>query len=189
VSQYYYLVSSLPYLYFDGNAPLEEGKFLGMAAARLSSRHMAILRATTLAAKPEQVPPTPVHREWQHIDAGLRNELARLRAGALDMDPQSYVKRDRDGRDWSELWQVAETALSAFNQDSPLRAEELLSAFRWSVLEQLEVGHFFDIERICLYYLKLQLLWRKDRFDREEGLKIFQDTYETILNDFYNAED
>ena len=40
---------------------------------------------------------------------------------------------------------------------------------RWDVLEDLELGHTFDLERLLVYAIKLQLLERKFAMDADRG--------------------
>ena len=56
----------------------------------------------------------------------------------------------------------------------------VLLRHRWSLLDDFEVGHYFDIERLIIYYLKLQILWRKQQFNREDGTNVFERTYNTV---------
>jgi hypothetical protein len=65
-------------------------------------------------------------------------------------------------------------------EQGPKQAEELLDRFRWRILDDLEVGHYFDLKKLMVYYLKAQILWRRDLFDRERGMEILRRTYEAI---------
>ena len=60
-------------------------------------------------------------------------------------------------------------AEQAFNADSPLMAEEILNKARWRYLDELEFGHYFDIEILVIFFIKLQILERISSFDAEVG--------------------
>jgi len=71
----------------------------------------------------------------------------------------------------------AELAAEAAGMINPLEAESLLNRARWQFLEQLEVGHYFDVERLVVYSLKLQLLERIALYDREKGRERFEEIF------------
>ena len=58
---------------------------------------------------------------------------------------------------------------------SPLAAEGVLDRARWSWLEELESGHYFDGERLALYLLKLRILERRARFVKDLGSARFEE--------------
>ncbi len=61
-----------------------------------------------------------------------------------------------------------------------MKAEEYLNRERWIFLEELEVGHFFDLEKLIVYSIRLQLLERKKFFSMEKGKEHFLEMYEQI---------
>ena len=71
-------------------------------------------------------------------------------------------------------------AREAFEHDSPLAAEDILNWERWSYLEELELGHYFDTDKVLIYYLKLQLLTRIKSFNKEKGTEKFNNIIENI---------
>jgi hypothetical protein len=78
-------------------------------------------------------------------------------------------------------------AREAFGQESPLQAEELLNRARWSYLDELEVGHYFDIEKILVYALRLQILARKALFEEDKGVEMFQKVYAEVTSPIYDT--
>jgi len=77
-------------------------------------------------------------------------------------------------------------AREAFVQESPLQAEDTLNRARWSYLDDLEVGHYFDIEKILVYALRLQILERKALFDEEKGREMFEKIYAEVTSPIYD---
>jgi hypothetical protein len=73
-------------------------------------------------------------------------------------------------------------AREAYAQDSPLQAEDTLNRARWGYLDELEVGHYFDIEKILVYALRLQVLARKALFDADRGRELFDKVYSEIIS-------
>ena len=47
---------------------------------------------------------------------------------------------------------------------------------RWEFIEQEEAGHYFDLDFLILYFLKLQILERLVSFDKKKG----QDRFESL---------
>ena len=45
---------------------------------------------------------------------------------------------------------------------------------RWQFLEDIELGHDFDLERLLVYSIKLQLLERRESLTVEKGEERFQ---------------
>lgn len=202
MSQYYYAVASLPTLYLDSETYPTQEEFLEHCAAWLTPVELAQLHRATLQ------PPTgrgesgteEFEREaqtaeaekgvlgrWMAVETGLRNELVRLRASRRHADEEKHlVKTDEPW--WLSTAELEARASEALGQSNPLRAEQLLDEYRWEVLEELEVGHFFDVEKLIIYCLKLQILYRRAAMDREAGKELFDTTYNTIIDRYYSAD-
>ncbi len=180
MGQYYYTVATLPMLSFESeNMPTTE-EFLDLCARRMSRKDYDLLSRARLLPDPQDMSRNPLLRTWYEREVGLRNELARQRAAQLNRDEHSYVRTTPDGDDLSGTLGVPEIAREALTQETPLKAEMVLLRYRWSTLDELEVGHHFDVERLMVYYLKLQILWRKRQFNREDGENVFERTYNTV---------
>jgi hypothetical protein len=131
----------------------------------------------------EKLPSCSSLRLWQNWETSLRSELVRLRAQRLGKDLQRYVVAS------SFVFGIAELAQEVMSMANPLEAEEKLNRARWDYLEELEVGHFFDEERLVLYALKLQLLERRASFDRERGQERFEQLWEELKGQIKAGED
>lgn len=111
---------------------------------------------------------------WYRFEQSLRNELVRSRAAQRQWDETGYL---RDGEAVTGIEDIVREALA---QSNPLQGEEVLLRARWNKLEELEVGHYFDFQRLAVLYLKMQLLERKSRFDLEAGKQRFEEIYEDV---------
>ncbi len=171
MDRYYYTLSSLPMLRLEMEKPLPLEELLRVARTELGERDYAILLSATIHALESQEPADGTLKRWWNWERTLRNELVRLRAPRKGLDAERYV-RPAD-------WQVgpAEIAREALSQDTPLAAEDLLDRARWSFLGELEAAHFFDLGRLIVYYLRLQILHRRAAFNREAGSARFQSVY------------
>ena len=174
MAQYYYLVASFPLLFFDSEHPPEIDSFLALCGEHLSPRDLRVVRAAELAAAPDASSGCGVLTRWRVWDTALRNELVRLRAKQRGIDPDPYL------REGEQLVSVAEVARAAVSQELPLAAELTLERARWEYLDELEAGHYFDLEKVVIYYLRLQILHRKAQFDPEAGTAAFQEIYRGI---------
>ncbi|MFW6313837.1 MAG: hypothetical protein ACOC2N_08130, partial [Spirochaetota bacterium] len=189
VSQYYFLVASLPLLSYENRDAMEPDDYLAMLADHLSPANLqtvASARIDAPASEEESGAATgnATIESWTRFERGLRNTLVHLRASG-SADPNDYVRLDRDGNDNTEPVELAEAAREAYNHESPLSGEDILNRARWFHLDELEVGHFFDLDRVIVYYLKLQILARRRIFTRSEGERQFAAINERIMNDYY----
>jgi hypothetical protein len=182
VAHYYYAVASLPYLLFEQEKSVDVNEFLAFCHRQLSQTDYHLLTKASLEDFPEPEKPNPVLTNWQNWEKALRNELVKLRAHELGFEPT-------DMEEAPDVLEVKDLAREVFSQDSPLQAELMLMRARWDYLERLEINHFFDIEKLIIYYLKLQLLARKEQFKKEYGEEQFEKNYNTIKDRFYNREE
>ena len=58
-------------------------------------------------------------------------------------------------------------------EGNPLDVEKKLLQLRWHFIDELEFGHYSDVDFFILYYLKLQILQRLWQFDKERGKEKF----------------
>lgn len=188
MGQYYYTVAALPMLSFESDHIPTTEDFLELCSRRVSDREYALLERARLLPDPEQLPRNGLLRTWYELEIGLRNELARQRAAQLNRDEIDYIRTTAEGEDLTGTLGIPEVAREALSQETPLKAEMVLLRHRWSILDELEIGHFFDIERLVIYYLKLQILWRKRLFNREDGTNVFERTYNTVRRAVSSSE-
>ncbi|TVR90142.1 MAG: DUF2764 family protein [Spirochaetaceae bacterium] len=189
MSQYIYTVASLPTPHLDSDVFLSIEEFLEICRRFMGDRDYAELESAVVPLNTEQEPSNPVLAEWHRRKRGLQNQLAVLRAAKKEQSADKYVRPDADGRSHLEMPGVLEAARAASQEQSPLRAEEVLLRWEWNLLDELEVGHFFDLERLIIYYLRLQVLSRKARFNRPDGEERFKEVYQGVSRNFYGSED
>ena len=106
---------------------------------------------------------------WLEFEAALRNELARIRASRKKTDAQKFLRRD--GLSDPMLYH---TAMHAHRILSLAESERFLDTQRWQKLEELEQGHYFDLEALAVYALKLLILIRWEnirKIDKEKALE------------------
>ena len=168
--EYYYLAASLPLLEFGMKMPVSYEYFLSCCEEQLSVRDLEIIKRAKIVPTEDPEDPCPVLREWKKFDTTLRNELSRYRASKKSKDAAVYTR----GEGYLDPFLAIE-AHWAINEESPLEAERFLDRFRWERIEEFEKEHYFDIDYLIAYALKLQILERWQRIDSEGGMQVLQD--------------
>ena len=181
MSSYYYFVATLPSLLAGASAPpLSHAEFLERSSRFLSEKDMAVLEGARLFIPEDGSFPTaagssPLLARYYRWELSLRNELARLRAGRLQKPVEKHVKPGEP--EWDGL-KVAQAAMQA---EDPLQGELLIERERWSFVESLAVGRFFDLEYLVSYALMLQALERRARFAAQRGQEGYETVYRSVL--------
>jgi len=180
LTHYYYLVASFPLLFYETERIPSHQEFLDLCRQHITPRHYQLLsRASTSDLRPT----TPRCRTldlWREWETALRNELVMLRGKKKGVETEEYLIGSPG------IITAQQIAREAFVQESPLQAEDTLNRARWSYLDDLEVGHYFDIEKILVYALRLQILERKALFDEEKGREMFEKIYAEVTSPIYD---
>ena len=174
-NQYYYTVSSLPMLMWDSDKFMTESEFLYACESTVAEKDFETLKAALLIPVQGAAVTIPVLKSWYDWENTLRSELVKLRAAKKGTDAEKYIS-DNPGEAG-----VVEIAREAFNQNSPLDGEKILDQARWDYLDMLEAGHMFDIGKLIIYYLKLQLLNRRAVLNKDKGQQEYEKIYADIL--------
>ena len=182
MSQYYFLVASLPALIPDAPPPMSRQQLLALCEAQMSASDYPMVREAGLDAEGRPAHSSDVLLRWNRWEVSLRNALARLRALQLERDSEPYL------REIEESLEAADVAREAFGSDDPMEAERLLARARWSFLEELEVGHYFDTAKLIIYALKLQMLIRLASMTEERGKTEFARIGEAVRAKIHGGE-
>lgn len=95
----------------------------------------------------------PTLKMWRDFETALRNELVRLRAPKRRVDAVRYLREDGHINPYA-----LHAAFRASKSVSLVESEKLLDEEKWRMLEDMETGHYFDVDRIIIYAYKLFLL-------------------------------
>ncbi len=174
MSHYYYTVASLPTLFYERDLSISRDVFMEMCRTEMTPEDYRLIENTSMDNLEGVGPTCTVLREWRALERCLRNELARLRAQRKGCDTEKYV---REGID---VFGVQEAARHATSESTPLQGEDALNRARWSFLDEIETQHHFDVEKLVIYCLKLQILERKALFDREKGTEVLEAAVEVV---------
>jgi hypothetical protein len=173
---YYYTVASLPHLSFDSASTITEEDFLFLCQNSLSGGDWRILKGARFPGVSGVKTGNAALDGWNAGEQSLRAELAKLRAAKKGLETESYNKYG------AYSLRILDAARQAFGEESPLEAEMIILRALWSLLDELETGHLFDVDKLIAYYLRLQIIWRKNKRNKADGEKNFSSLYEIIVN-------
>lgn len=176
MTQYYYLVASLPLLFFDEPPPFSSRTWLGLCREQVNERDYALLARISFQALRSRPDDHALWRSYAAWETALRNEMTLQRAQRLGIVPDPFL---RQAPFFSDLSILVKETLGA---GTPLAVENALERRRWSMLEELETATGFDLGRLIIYRLKLLLLERKNNFRPEPGREAFAQEYTRILD-------
>jgi hypothetical protein len=167
---YYYILSSLPMLRKDGPPPITSDYFLYSCAQmipektvkQLSSLKLLPVKETSFGRSSSAV-------KWYQWETDMRSRLAKFRAVSLGRELKHH------GNDTSDIDRSIEEIFSVPN---PAEREKMLDNLRWKALEDLEFGHNFDFDSLCIYKIKLMLLEKWVGKDQKKGFE----NLDAILN-------
>ena len=174
LSQYYYTIASLPFLDFDTEPPFTYDEFLEACSKECSVKDYTLIKNISLLPLEIQENHCPLSDLFHSWERSLRNELVLLRAKKKGSPPEKYLRQGKETLGPEQL------ARSAFHQESPLAAEQIIQKARWRYLDQLEVGHYFDVEKLIIYKLKLEILEEKSKAVKEKG----REFYDSLMHQY-----
>lgn len=163
MSGYYtYLISSLPTLHFGTKPPFGMDKFFSMCEKLISDEDLEALKSS-LGNETEG--------KWGEFEIALRNELVKIRAARKHLDVSKFLKGDGYADQW-----ISHLAITAYRNPSIIEAERMLDQNRWAFLDELSIGHYFDIEILMIYARKLSILERWERVRTADAGKLLEET-------------
>ncbi len=175
MAHYYYTIATLPFFSYDAAPAVSVDDFLSLAKESMTSSAYTELSCARLDISDQEVKSLPSFiKPWYRFELSLRNALVRMRASRLGKDSGQFL------REGEEETGIEEIIREVSSQSTPLLAEDVLNRARWSKLDELEVGHYFDLQRMMILYLKVQLLERKHCFREESGTTEFEEIYANI---------
>ena len=155
-NKYYYLIASLPFLRFGEDPPLSKMEFLIECGKWLTGKDLKMLYMADFTR--EQTPGGEgILKDWKEFDLNLKRELARIRS----------AKRSGGAARTPDILK------NVMAQETPLLMEEELARIRWGFLEERSTRYFFDTNAVISYFLRMQILERLAKFNKDEGEKIF----------------
>lgn len=156
-------------LHFEIKPPFSFEQFLSICQEKISPSDFVILSTLSLAGE-YAVTQIETLRKWSAFETALRNELVRIRAARKRIDPVKYLREDgfTDPA-------IARIATGAYRNLDLLEAQRVLDIERWRKLDELAVGHYFDLDFLIVYAYKLLILERWQRIKAADSPKILEE--------------
>ncbi len=79
---------------------------------------------------------------------------------------------------------MVEEVLRLAEIDNIYEREQKIDLLKWNWLEEEGFFHYFDIEHLFIYLIKLQMLTRWVKLEKESGQKVFRDMIEKLQQSF-----
>jgi len=157
MDKYYYFISQLPFLIFDRqkNLNINAESFLDEASKWLAPKKLEILKKCSIKNYEGLDDSNHITREYKNFENSLYKFIT--------------AKRSKPNKKEADLYNIG----VIIDQGNPLETEIGLLKLHWNYIEELESGRNFDFEKVICYYLKLQIIERLLKFNKENGTKIF----------------
>lgn len=173
-ANYYFTVASLPLLRPGIDPPLSWEEYVKMCGVELSEADRN--KVSQLSLNPDQIKESRgILFRWKEWETALRNSLVEVRSKAKG-------KPADDKREMVGLYRHDALMKQLVQFESPLEAEVLIDKARWAFLEEEEMGHFFDLQILLVYGLKLLVLHREASFREELGFQKYKEIYEQVMS-------
>ncbi|MDR0932860.1 MAG: DUF2764 domain-containing protein [Victivallales bacterium] len=174
---YYFFLASLPTLGFDRDFGMSIADFDALAAEQMSPAKLAQLQSGSLSVSRASGSASGLPRayaDYTRFEQYLRTRIAERRAGK---DEDHAPKLPEPELYFSEV----DTALSSASAISdPLEREKQVDRIRWRYLDELEIGHEFDFDNLCVYRLRLEILNKYRNRNGEIGKNNFNAAIERV---------
>lgn len=155
MDKYYYFVAQLPLLIFGQECYASKQYFLEQAKKWLPEKDFATISGVNLNDFYLRDGDNKVLAKYKNFEKKLREEIVAFR------------KNENRGRTFLPNLKLN------LEEGTPLEIEKALLLLRWKFIEFLEEGHFFDLEILIVYFLKIQILERLFTFNRDKGTVVF----------------
>ena len=137
-------------LHFGAHPPFSFEKFLLMCERLIPEEDMEVLKGISISGEHTGVSSNRTLKDWRSFDTSLRNELVRIRAARKKIDPLKYIRQGRYPQA-----HIAHVAMNAQRNPSPIESERILDLERWRALDEFLLGHYFNMDALIVYGLKL----------------------------------
>jgi hypothetical protein len=165
MDKYYYLVSSLPTIYFDKQPEISINSFLQEAEKWLTIRDYKIISGLSINDVTADKSDPRLSYSYKKFEYQLRSDLAGWREA-------KHINID---------YKPVYISLALITEGDPLEVEINLLKLRWDFLDARQHEHHFDLEYLLIYYLKLQILYRLAQFNKEKGIEMYQKICRTLI--------
>lgn len=164
MDKYIYFATEMPLLSFGSETYPSIEFFMQEAEKWVSSQDLAVLKTVKLDDY-DRRSAKGMYKSYLDFEYTLRHELAAFRKAA------------KNGYEYKSNL-IPPTVMKNSN---PLESEEEILRLHWDWLNEKEFSHYSDLDFICIYYLKLQILTRLASFNKEKGADVFSAVVEKSI--------
>lgn len=168
---YYYFAASLPMINWEGKLPMTIGEFLLDARRLLSEGDRGLFEKLMEGDDDAIETDNAAALSWITFNRNFRNEIAWFRAHRARKDPHKSIHGAKENEPL-----LREAVHEASKMTDLLEAEKLLDQVCWQFLDDLTVGHYYDLEFLICYGLKLKILERHCEYRSSKGHDAFDET-------------
>ena len=173
----YYLIAQLPSLEIASETtalPITEERFYELCRTNLGKKAWNALNGLTLVPKRQnQKTGYSFIDKWYQWERNFRLALAGARA--------EKMKKPFEGKTGEFPEELLRTVRQAVEMGDPLEAERYLTRVRLDFLETLRPADSFSETMLFYYALKLKLILRLQRFDKNRGQSAYREIYSSIM--------
>ncbi|MCK5083090.1 MAG: DUF2764 family protein [Candidatus Omnitrophica bacterium] len=166
-NEYYYFAASLPMISLKGKLPMAVEAFLEAARRLLADGDRELVEQLLTGDEPVETD-NAAALAWIAFDRNFRNEIAWFRAQRAHKNPQKSVHGVKEDEPW-----LREAVHEASRMPDLLEAERLLDRTAWQFLDDLAGGHYYDLEFLICYGLKLKILEKHHQYKSSKGNEVF----------------
>jgi hypothetical protein len=156
-------------LHFGAKPPFTFEDLLETCRGLIPDKDFSIVSLCANDALWEQDVSQETLRAWIAFEVGLRNEMVKIRSSRRKINAERYLRND--GSDDTQLYHIA---MNSHRILSLVESEKFLDQARWHRLDELSFGHYFDLDALVVYALKLQILWRWEKIARVNKQEILE---------------
>lgn len=143
-------------LHFASKPAISLNDFMDRCAQFIPQQDLALIKQViSTDAYALDLPQNSVLLKWKEFDLALRNELAFARAARKKISAEKFLRQGA----YFDI-NITHIAQASLRQGSILEAERYLDLERWGLLDELSIGHYFDLDFLSVYALKLVILER-----------------------------
>ncbi len=132
-------------------------------------------------------------RKYYTFDLNVRNSKVRFLNKALGRyNDRDVIILQEDGEDTQGTFPEAAQLESILQGRDILARERAIDTMYWNKLDELTVMHYFDLDVILAFILKLHIIDRWHRLDEQTGREMFRKLVDEVKGTFkgvgYNPE-
>ena len=186
MSNYYYLMTSLPMLKFSDSDVMSYDNFLSLCKGNVTKKDYQWLEKFKL----NETSGSKFLNQWASFYNQLSEELTIQRSKKLGKErPQDDCQSSRENRIVNIVNQAVTKALGEKTElevNNPLEAELSLLEFMYNEIDEMVGLHTFDEIALAGYVIKLQLLNRKIKFSAMDGAAEYKRLFSNMQSVIYN---